>query len=310
MSKTNPSPQSSPQSSPKSVSTEISLRSEDQSSFYCSVEWHLRELNSGLAPLLYSWGRMISFKSDRFFPSVESIARYFRYNRATVFRILQELVKCGWAEIVQQEPGKAVVYRFFDHDEWARMHPNCCIAKDVMPWEGHGDPLGMALYAASGGKAKFFPRQMNGLRKSGFTDDEIVLEFQVFLSRAPQTGGDWKGVYYRFRTHLFRAAKDVHMEVATAKNTSSEGSHGRDPHPSHACNPTRRTDPTGTRRTGATQVFELRVEGEVDCERTIPALRSQERPSASPTNTKLHGMGESPSNPSPITHAPMARRIR
>ncbi len=308
MSKTNPSPQSSPQSSPKSVSTENSLWSEHRNTFHCSAEWHLREFNSHLAPLIYSWGRGLSFKSNCFFPSVESIANYFDCDRATVFRALQELVQCGWAEIVQREPGKAVVYRFLDHDEWARMHPDLCIQKDAMPWEGQGDSLGTALYAASGGKAKFFPRQMNGLRKSGFTDDEIVLEFQVFLSRAPQTGGDWKGVYYRFRTHLFRAAKDVHVEVATAKNTSSEGSHGRDPHPSHACDPSRRTDATGTRRTGATQVFELRVEGEVDCERTIPALRSQERPSASPTNTKLHGRGEPPSKPSPTSASQEDRR--
>jgi hypothetical protein len=110
MSKPNPSPQTSPQSSPKSVSTKF-YPSSEHNPFHCSAEWHLRELSSRLASVLYSWGRKLSFKSDCFFPSVESIARYFCCDRATVFRALQELVESGFAEIVQREPGKAVVYR-------------------------------------------------------------------------------------------------------------------------------------------------------------------------------------------------------
>jgi hypothetical protein len=308
MSETNCNPQKPLQSTTKRVSTAISLLSE-QNPFHCSTEWHLNDLNSRLGPVLYSWGRSLSFKSDRFFPSVNSIANYFGCDRATVFRALQELVDYGWAEIVQREPGKAVVYRFLDHDDWAKMHPDLCIEKDVMPWEGQGDPLGVALYSASGGKAKFLPRQMNGLRKSGFTDDEIVLEFQVFLSRTPQTGSQWIGVYYRFRNHLVRTANDLHQAAAAAKNSSSEGSHGRDPHQSHVCDSPRRTDATGTRRTGATQVFELRPELKGDGKETIPALRSQERPSVSPTNTKLHERGFPPSKPSPVTPRRLARRI-
>jgi hypothetical protein len=180
------------------------------------------------------------------------------------------------------------------------MHPDLCIEKDVMPWEGQGDPLGVALYSASGGRAKFLPRQMNGLRKFGFTDDEIIFEFKVFLSRTPQAGSQWIGVYYRFRKHLVRTANDLRQEAAATKNSSSEGSHGRNPHPSHVCDSPRRTDATGTRRTGATQVFELSIEREVEGKRTIPALRSQERPCASPTDTKLHGRGFPPSKPSPV----------
>jgi hypothetical protein len=303
MSRANTNSQGNSPSRKNSTPSQNPHWSEPGNPFHCSAEWHLQELNSRLTPTLYFWARRLSSKSDCFFPSVESIAGYFCRNRTTVFRALQELVQCGWAEIVRREPGKAVVYRLLDHDDWAKMHPDLCIEKDVMPWEGQGDSLGAALYAASGGRAKFLPRQMNGLRKSGFADDEIVLEFRVFLSRTPQTGGEWKGVYYRFRTHLFLVANDLRRGAAVTKNSGSKESHGRDPYPSHACNPTCRTDATGTRRTGATQVFELRVEREVDGKRTIPALRSQERPSASPTNTKLHGRGFPPSKPSPRTVA-------
>jgi hypothetical protein len=193
--------------------------------FYCSAEWHLREFNSRLAPVLYFWGHKLSYKSGCFFASVESVAEYFCCNRSTVFRAFQELESGGWIEAIRREPGKAVVYRFLNHDDWAEMHSGMCIEKDVMPWEGQGDPLGKALYAASGGLARFLPRQMNGLRKFGFTDDEIVLEFQIFLSRTPQSGRVSRNSYYSFRTHLLTAANNLRQRSAAIKNSSNKESH-------------------------------------------------------------------------------------
>src|SRR6267154_5109805 len=137
-----------------------------ENSFHCSAEWHLKSLNSRLACPLYTWGRRLSANSTNFFPSVENIANYFDCNRTTVFRALQELVAYGWAEIVHKEAGKPVIYRLIEHEEWAKNNPDCCTEKDTMPWEGQGDPLGKALYAASGGRAKFLPRQMSGLRSA------------------------------------------------------------------------------------------------------------------------------------------------
>jgi hypothetical protein len=202
------------------------------SPFHCSAEWHLQDMGSRLTSPLYSWARRLSAKSESFFPSVESIAIHFVRDRSTVFRALEELVKEGWAEIIQREPGKPVTYRFITHKEWAQNNPDCCTKKDVMPWDGQGDPLGQRLYAASGGQAKFLPGQMTGLRKSGLSDDQIVMEFRAFLDQNPQKGADWKRVYYPFRVNLFGIASALRHAAgcaAKAKTSCNEGMRQSDP---------------------------------------------------------------------------------
>jgi hypothetical protein len=199
--------------------------------FHCSAEWHYLEMNSRMAGALHSWGLRLSANSEAFYPSVESISKYFGRHRTTVFKALQELEGYGLAEVSQREPGKPVVYRFIDHDEWAKNHPGLCMEKDAMPWEGEGDQLGRDLYSISGGRARFLPHQMDGLRKIGLDDEQIVFEFRIFLGQNPQKGQDWKRVYFRFRTHLLRVAKSL-SEAATAKNSCSDPSRLRDPNPS------------------------------------------------------------------------------
>jgi hypothetical protein len=213
------------------------------SSFHCSWEWHFAHFKSRLAPLLYNWGCRLANKSDSFYPSAENMASHFCRDRTTVFRALQELVAMGWAEVIHQEPGKPVVYRFIDHEEWARNHPDECNEKDVMPWEGQGDPLGRELYAVSGGLAKFLPYQMTGLRKSGFPDEQIKSEFRTFLDRNPQTGSDWQNVYYPFRSYLIQLAKSL-SKAAAEKNSRSDPSRRSDSYPSRGCDshPSRRND--------------------------------------------------------------------
>jgi hypothetical protein len=255
-------------------------------------------LNSHLTCPLYTWGRRLSANSSNFFPSVENIANYFDCNRTTVFRALQELVAYGWAEIVRKEAGKPVIYRLIEHEEWAKNNPDCCTEKDTMPWEGQGDPLGKVLYAASGGRAKFLPRQMNGLRGFGFTDEQIAAEFQIFLDRNAQKGAEWTSVYYRFRTFLRRLADDLRKALAD-RNSRSEGS--------LAC---RRAEATATRRTGATQVFEVSFERENEGELTIPATLSRERSSDLPTIHEIRGRGFPPSKPTSESRGPLARRAR
>jgi Helix-turn-helix domain len=86
--------------------------------FHCSAEWHYLELTSRMAGALHSWGRRLSTNSEAFYPSVESISKYFGRHRTTVFKAIQELEGYGLAEVIRREPGKPVVYRFIDHDEW------------------------------------------------------------------------------------------------------------------------------------------------------------------------------------------------
>src|SRR6185369_3590093 len=218
--------------SARTASSEKSSRSQSlfcsSNPFHCSAEWHFAQMTSRLAAPLYSWGRRLSWNSDSFFPSAISIGSYFDRNRTTVMSALQELVINGWAEVVQKEPGKPVMYRFIDHEEWARTHPDSCTQKDVMPWEGEGDPLGRLLYAASGGQAKFLPGQMNGLRKSKLSDQEIAAEFRAFLDRHPQSGPQWGRVYFDFRLHLLRVAADA-SKAAEATSTPNGVSNRSDP---------------------------------------------------------------------------------
>jgi helix-turn-helix protein len=206
----------------------------DEGRFHCSWEWHFSSMTSRFAPLLYSWGRSLSFKTKSFYPSVDNVAKHFGRNRTTVMLALKELVDLGWAEVMHKESGKSVTYRFIDHEEWARSHPDQCLVKQTTPWEGEGDPLGRQLHAISGGLAKFYPNQMAGLRKSRFSDEQIANEFGVFLQRNPQTSPMWKSVYHRFRRHLFGVAADLH-EAIKAKNSRSGVSRRSDTHQSHRC---------------------------------------------------------------------------
>jgi hypothetical protein len=196
-------------------------------------------MSSEFAPVLYSWAGRLSSNSGNFFPSVGSIARYFEIDRTTVFRALQELESLDFLEPIHREPGKPVTYRVVTHDEWARQHPDLCVEKESFPWTGEGDLLGQALYAASGGQAKFLPRQMKGLRASGFSDMRIAEEFRIFLDRNPQRGREWKTVYFYFRTSLLQLATS--LAKAAAKNSCNKGSHVSDTYPSHASDSPRRT---------------------------------------------------------------------
>jgi helix-turn-helix protein len=269
------------------------------SPFHCSAEWHLQGMDSEFAPILYSWAGRLSSNSGNFFPSVESISRYFRVHRTTVFRALQELELLDFLVPLQREPGKPVNYQVVAHDEWARQHPKECVEKESFPWTGEGDLLGQALYAASGGQAKFLPRQMKGLRASGFSDMRIAEEFRIFLDRNPQKGREWKIVYFRFRTSLLQLAAS--LRKAAAKNSCNGGSHGSDTYPSHTSDSPRRTEATPTRRTGATQVFEVSPEGVTDSKSTIPATLSRERSASLQSIPERPGRGFPPSKPTPVS---------
>jgi hypothetical protein len=246
---------------------------DEQGPFHCSAEWHLRNAESKLVPLIYLWAGRLSVNSGTFFPSVESIASYFGVHRTTVFRALRELEYLGFLEVVHREPGKPVRYRVVDHKEWQEKNPGRCITKEVFPWTGEGDPLARELYAISGGLAKFFPGQMKGLRAFKFSDEEIRHQFQAFLVTHPQKGPKWKSVYYPFHAHLCSLADSD----ARVLDSISDPSHVRYPHPSHRCDTPRSADATSTRSANATQVFEVSFERIDEDKATIPAPASQER---------------------------------
>lgn len=254
---------------------------------------------SKFAPILYSWAGRLSARSDCFFPSVDNIAQYFSVHRTTVLRALVELVVNDWFEVIQREPGKPVVYRVVTHNELVEQDRLVCLQKDAFPWTGEGDRMAQDLYAASGGRAVFFPGQMQGLRKSGLDDIQIVQEFRIFLDRNPQKGREWKRVYYPFHTHLHRLAAS--LRAVDAKRSCSSGSHASDDYQSHSSDTPNRTRATPAGRTGATQVFESSCEEDGE-EITIPATLTRERPLIAQSPQRMEGGNPLPNHPPKEKH--------
>jgi hypothetical protein len=284
------------------------LMAGSESYYHCSWERHFALMDSRFVPLLYSWGLRLTVNTESFYASVNRIAEHFGRDRTTVISALKELVHLGWAEVIHKEPGKPVTYRFIEHEEWARNHPDCCVEKEIMPWEGEGDPLGARLHAISGGMTKFFPGQMDALRKSGFEDDQIASEFRTFLDRNPQKGLEWKSVVYRFRRHLLRLAKELH--ATNAENSRSKVSAGTDTYQSSRTDTPSRVEPTTTSRPQPTQVVEVSFKRALGQKATIPPPASQGRFESASHSLKASERGFPPSKPSPTENALAARRIR
>jgi hypothetical protein len=171
----------------------------------------------------------VSSKSGIFYASTLNMTRYFGTHRNVVSSTLAELQHAGFLELVQAERGKPNCYKLIDHKVWAAAHPGQCVQESSMPWKGEGDPLGPQLYAISGGRAKFWPRQMTGLRNLGFSDDQITDQFRAFLEKWEYRGRVWKRMYFDFLVHLKAAAAattgDVHCRkgTASAKRVRSNG---------------------------------------------------------------------------------------
>jgi hypothetical protein len=251
--------------------------------FFCSVEWHLQQLKSRLACPLYSWGRRLSTTSGVFSASAEHVAEYFGVNRKTALSTLRELAELGFFIIDRIERGKPNTYKTIDHDEWAEHNPGRCVEKASFPWEGQGDRLGCHLYQISGGRVKFWPRQMTGLRNLGFSDEQIIEQFRTFMVEADYTGRRWKHAYYDFRTRLkvhsnvgveeeggFPDMRDIlraqKMRSIESSPTDSVGvqSSGHPPVQSNGLHQSSRTDPS-SRSSSRKEVDESEL--------TIPAPR-------------------------------------
>lgn len=180
--------------------------------FFCSAEWHLKRMKSRFACPLYNWARKLSKQSGGvFYASAEHVAEYFGVDRKTALSALAELAESGFFVIDRTERFKPNTYRVIDHKEWAKRHPGRCVEKESFPWSGDGDPLGRELYAISGGRVKFWPKQMTGLRNLGFSDEDIIKQFRIFIDRADYTAERWKHAYYDFYASL-KAAPTVGVD--------------------------------------------------------------------------------------------------
>jgi hypothetical protein len=173
-----------------------------ESEFYCSAEWHMVQMKSPRAAPIYTWARKVSSGSGSFHASAQNMAAYFRVDRKVILRALKELAAYGFLVLDRAERGKPNKYKVIDHKEWAATHQGLCVQEIAFPWKGEGDPLGRQLYATSGGRTKFWPNQMTGLRNLGFGDEEIAELFRRFLAKWDYIGSAWDHVYYDFRKEL------------------------------------------------------------------------------------------------------------
>jgi hypothetical protein len=185
-------------------------KEESESRLHCSAEWHLAKLKTGVAGIIYSHSMKISSKSENYFCSIPQMAEYLEKDDRTIGNAFNELEAAGFFQRVREEPGKAVNYRPVRHKEWAERHPDKCIKKSEIPRSAERDPLGKTLTAACGQEINsfFFPHVLSGLRKTKFTDEQIVAEFRVFLDQESETEirakYGWKnsGTARRFKEYL------------------------------------------------------------------------------------------------------------
>ena len=186
-----------------------------ESRYKCTAEWHLwrlRDRKGQRAPLavpLYSFAWMISKNSGRFYCSAVNLAAHFGVNQSTVLRALDALAKSGFFVVISKEPFQPSIYQVVKHNDWAKSHPHSCAQKVTFPWSAEqGDELGVCLYAASGGRVRWYPNLLAAIRKTGLSDDEVVREFENFFAfenERRQAGGwhgHWKSVAFRFLKFL------------------------------------------------------------------------------------------------------------
>jgi hypothetical protein len=152
-------------------------------SYHCCSEWHLARMSPACS-LVYPFALHISKESRKFSCSARGVAEFFGRNEKTVQRAYRELVEGGFFVLLQKGQFESSIYEVLTHKEWSERNPGQCTHKTEYPWTGEGDPLGRRLYAASGGRIKFMPFQVEAYRKTGFSEDEIVSFFEKFLSAA------------------------------------------------------------------------------------------------------------------------------
>jgi hypothetical protein len=182
---------------------------EVETSLHCSSEYHLARLKSDIAPLIYSLGLRLSKKSGVFYASAETLALYLGQNYRTILRALAELVEEGLFEVESQELFKPTAYRVIRHVDWVKDHPRTCCTTTQFPWSNEqGDPLGVEMYSASGGRVKLNSGFLKAVRGTGLDDEAILAHWKSFLKAGKSAVGKPKAVFFRFLKHLRAFSKE------------------------------------------------------------------------------------------------------
>jgi len=147
----------------------------------CCTAWHL--WRHGLALAIYTRaGQLTANGKTEFFARRQTLAKYFGANYEATRRAFLLLVNNGWLEHGSDETH----FKYMTHDDWAFLHEGKCVVQDVNPWHGEADPFIKRLFGVAGGRFRAKPHWLLGVRKYGYTDEEIVALFRTELTTAAE----------------------------------------------------------------------------------------------------------------------------
>ena len=164
----------------------MEMQGDQFSEYHCTAEWHITRMKSEYALAVYNFALKISKRSGRFFCSALSLAEYFDCDEKTIRRARKELLKAGFLKLSNQACFEPNVYEPVSHKSWAEKHPGQCVTRLEFSWSHEGNRLGRALWTVSAGKAPFKDYQVKYLTKLGYTDEEVISEFEAFWRRESQ----------------------------------------------------------------------------------------------------------------------------
>jgi hypothetical protein len=166
---------------------------EHQRGFVCCVERHL--VSSGLALAIYGKLYQVCYGNKGkgiYYTTLEPLADFFQKPYKSISRAVHVLRRLGFLELVgptatngwQERTSRfgTKSYKVVKHVEWAEKHPGKCYEAPAMPWDSHGDPLARRMHTASEGQTLWYANMLVGLRKTGLTDDEIVVCWETFIA--------------------------------------------------------------------------------------------------------------------------------
>jgi hypothetical protein len=189
----------------------------------CDANKHLWRLG-GVAVAIYWKLYAVTYAGplghNDYFTSVESMAEFLGCDYSTCSRAFRSLVDAGWLlKDGGNNPYKSKNYHIVTHDDWVPKNPGQCYEREQMVWDGEAhDKLAQDLWKASNGNTVWQKNLLASLRKTGFTDEEILTKWHAFvatLNPMPKAK-QWRGVQFKFIKELAkaRAALTPHIDEA------------------------------------------------------------------------------------------------
>jgi hypothetical protein len=159
----------------------------DDQPFLCKADYHILKDAPPFAFAIYTRAQNLSYRTGKFYSSVETVANFYGKNESTVTRCYQSLVDIGYFEVFERRPFSPTCYIVLDHDKWAEKHPGQCRAKFEYVWAGEGDELAQLLFSTTGGRVKLYENQMKSIRQimaaAHLADAQLVQIFDAYYQR-------------------------------------------------------------------------------------------------------------------------------